>query len=236
MEGSIDFECILCLHCIDSCLVKNGGCDKNADCSHDSKTNAVICTCKTGYTNTGSDSNVICTGTVLFREAHWRKERQSTIKCILHTLSVLDSCQVKNGGCDCNAICSHEPTTNAVKCTCKTGYTNTGSGSSVNCTGMFIIYSTSYNRRRSQHESLSLSDTCLINNGGCDPNAACTHHPKTYEVVCICNQGYKNTGTAPTVVCTGMYMRLHYYSLYTYFDICLFLLTRHLWSEQRWLW
>ena len=47
----------------------------------------------------------------------------------------IDSCTVKNGGCDCNAICSHDPTTFEVKCTCKTGYTNTGSGSDVNCTG-----------------------------------------------------------------------------------------------------
>ena len=50
------------MNIIDSCLVKNGGCDCNAVCSHDSKTNAVLCNCKTGYTNTGSDSNVICTG------------------------------------------------------------------------------------------------------------------------------------------------------------------------------
>ena len=47
---------------VDSCLVKNGGCDTNAVCSHHSKTNAVKCTCKTGYTNTGSESNVVCTG------------------------------------------------------------------------------------------------------------------------------------------------------------------------------
>ena len=48
---------------------------------------------------------------------------------------ISDSCKVGNGGCDCNAACSHDPTTNAVKCTCNTGYTNTGSGSTVVCTG-----------------------------------------------------------------------------------------------------
>ena len=47
---------------LDSCEVNNGGCDPNALCSHDSTSNAVICTCKTGYTNTGTGSNVVCTG------------------------------------------------------------------------------------------------------------------------------------------------------------------------------
>ena len=48
-----------------------------------------------------------------------------------------ESCQVKNGGCDANSICSHDGTTNDVKCTCKTGYTNTGYGVNINCTGMY---------------------------------------------------------------------------------------------------
>ncbi|CAF4378158.1 unnamed protein product [Adineta steineri] len=30
-------------------------------CSHDTATNAVKCTCKTGYTNTGSNGHVTCT-------------------------------------------------------------------------------------------------------------------------------------------------------------------------------
>ena len=47
---------------VDSCLKDNGGCDKDAACSHDQATNAVKCTCKTGYTNTGSESNVTCKG------------------------------------------------------------------------------------------------------------------------------------------------------------------------------
>ncbi|CAF5133671.1 unnamed protein product, partial [Rotaria magnacalcarata] len=33
-------------------------CDPNAGCSHDNTTNAVECTCKTGYTNTGVARNV----------------------------------------------------------------------------------------------------------------------------------------------------------------------------------
>ncbi|CAF4870712.1 unnamed protein product, partial [Rotaria socialis] len=45
----------------DTCTLSNGGCDQNAVCSHDAKTNAAVCSCKTGYTNTGSGSNVICT-------------------------------------------------------------------------------------------------------------------------------------------------------------------------------
>ena len=47
----------------DSCNVNNGGCDKYATCSHDSTTFAVVCTCKTGYTNVGTGSTVKCEGT-----------------------------------------------------------------------------------------------------------------------------------------------------------------------------
>lgn len=47
---------------IDSCDVDNGGCDKNADCSHQKKTFAVVCTCKMGYTNIGKDGKVECKG------------------------------------------------------------------------------------------------------------------------------------------------------------------------------
>jgi hypothetical protein len=47
---------------LDSCNVNNGGCDVNAACFHDAKTNEVTCTCKTGYINTGVGSAVVCTG------------------------------------------------------------------------------------------------------------------------------------------------------------------------------
>ena len=47
----------------------------------------------------------------------------------------LDDCTMNNGGCGSNAICTHDPTTNAVLCACKAGYTNTGTNSSVVCTG-----------------------------------------------------------------------------------------------------
>ena len=53
----------------------------------------------------------------------------------LTTESLIDACQVKNGECDLNAICSHDGITNAIICTCKTGYVNTGSQSNVTCTG-----------------------------------------------------------------------------------------------------
>lgn len=43
-------------------MINNGGCDPSATCSHDPKTNACQCTCKNGYVNTGSASNVVCTG------------------------------------------------------------------------------------------------------------------------------------------------------------------------------
>lgn len=130
---------------VDSCDVNNGGCDPNAECSHDA-TNAVKCTCKTGYTNTGSDFNVVCTGNIRY----WCHLTTQNIRNQLSKL-ILDSCQVENGGCGSCGICSHEPTTNAVKCTMKTGYTNTGSGSTIVCTGkaIFICFLTNFcNRKR----------------------------------------------------------------------------------------
>ncbi|CAF2100973.1 unnamed protein product [Rotaria magnacalcarata] len=89
----------------DSCTLNNGDCGSYATCSHNTTTNAVICTCKVGYTNTGSDTNVVCK----------------------------DSCTAKNSGCDLNATCTHNPTTNAVICTCIGGYKNTGSATNVVC-------------------------------------------------------------------------------------------------------
>ena len=47
---------------VDSCLVENGGCGKHAICSHDAESNEVRCTCKTGYTNVGTDTTTDCTG------------------------------------------------------------------------------------------------------------------------------------------------------------------------------
>ncbi|CAF2142492.1 unnamed protein product, partial [Rotaria magnacalcarata] len=41
-----------------SCRNNNGGCGKNALCSENRKTSAIKCTCKTGYTNTGSAVHV----------------------------------------------------------------------------------------------------------------------------------------------------------------------------------
>ena len=113
---------------VDSCLVENGGCPTNAICSHSSRTFEVVCTCQTGYTNTGSAASVNCTGKVP------NDDHSEGIVDSPMTLSV-DSCLVENGGCDANAVCTHGAKTNAVKCICKTGYTNTGSGPTVVCTG-----------------------------------------------------------------------------------------------------
>ena len=120
---------------LDSCTVKNGGCDVNAICSHDSKTNAVVCTCKTGYTNTGTDPTVICTG----KTSSTGNNNSIRYVCIRLSSLFVDSCQVKNGGCDVNAICSHEAGTNAVTCTCKIGYVNVGSSCNVICKGKVFV-------------------------------------------------------------------------------------------------
>ncbi|CAF2081108.1 unnamed protein product, partial [Rotaria magnacalcarata] len=77
-----------------SCSHNNGGCGKNALCSENRKTFAIKCTCKTGYTNTGSAVHVVCK----------------------------DSCTIKNGGCGPHAACSHHAKTNAVQCTKKAGH------------------------------------------------------------------------------------------------------------------
>ena len=49
----------------DSCSVDNGGCGENAECTHDSKTFAVRCVCKTGYTNIGVANIVRCEGELI---------------------------------------------------------------------------------------------------------------------------------------------------------------------------
>ena len=112
---------------IDTCLVNNGGCDANADCSHDTNTNQIKCTCKTGYTFGGAGSNAVCTG----------NQQKMNIHISSHMMFI-DACEVNNGGCDANAVCSHDAKTNAAKCTCKTGYTNVGSASNVICKGKTI--------------------------------------------------------------------------------------------------
>jgi hypothetical protein len=53
---------ILCIVTSDSCKVNNGGCDRNADCTHNTTTFAVKCICKTGYVNTGCVCNAFCIG------------------------------------------------------------------------------------------------------------------------------------------------------------------------------
>lgn len=51
-----------------------------------------------------------------------------------------DRCDVDNGGCDVNAICSHDDTTYAVVCHCKSGYVNIGTGSIVACSRMLFSF------------------------------------------------------------------------------------------------
>ena len=60
--ASTDFWPTFKILLVDSCKVKNGGCDQYADCTHNADTFAVVCTCKTGYTNVGDAQKVICKG------------------------------------------------------------------------------------------------------------------------------------------------------------------------------
>ncbi|CAF2133277.1 unnamed protein product, partial [Rotaria magnacalcarata] len=79
--------------CEDTCTARNGGCDRNAPCTHDRRTNAVVCTCKAGYTNVGSATNVVCK----------------------------DIYTVNDGGRDRNAGCAHDKVTVRPACKCKSG-------------------------------------------------------------------------------------------------------------------
>lgn len=111
----------------DSCTINNGGCGANAICSHDAATFAVRCRCRAGYTNTGTSAKLNCTG---------KLSHETELAPFLHCcLCNADSCNINNGGCSANAMCTHDPTTNVVICVCKSGYTNTGSSSNVICTG-----------------------------------------------------------------------------------------------------
>ena len=170
----------------------------NAICSHEGTTNAVVCRCKVGYTNTGSAPNVTCTGTMTICVTVYHHMPL----CLSN--SHIDTCFVNNGGCDANAICSHETTNNAVKCTCKTGYVFTGTGSNTTCTGN--LYPLKHNTEDSciypcYH---SFSDACQVSNGGCDPNANCSHEKNTNAVVCTCKTGYTDTLSGAGASCTGI--------------------------------
>ena len=55
---------------------------------------------------------------------HFAPVRICVIRTILSHNLCVDSCTIKNGGCDPNAACSHHPTTNAVVCTRNTTQQN----------------------------------------------------------------------------------------------------------------
>ena len=183
----------------DTCQVQNGGCDVNAVCSHDGTSNAVVCTCKTGYTSTGSAPYFTCTG---------ENPASTTESCLTNNPSLsrilIDTCQVSNGGCDANAVCSHDSNTNAVTCACKSGYSNTGNTSNVVCTGQYSHSCSMIDINSSHWSDLIVVDSCQVNNGGCDSNAICSHDSKSNGVVCTCKTGYSNTGSASNVICTGL--------------------------------
>lgn len=125
------------------------------------------------------------------------------IQCLIIILYyIIDSCQVNNGGCGDNAICSHDDVSDAVKCTCKIGFTNVGSSSAIVCKGRAF-----YSGRFKCIDHLFL-DSCEVKNGGCDPNAVCSHDSKSNAVRCSCKGGYTNIGCAYAVVCKGMTSKL----------------------------
>lgn len=176
---------------VDICQVKNGGCDADAICSRDPKTQLAKCTCKPGYVNTGSKSRVVCTRMLLV--SCWRS---CTTWLLIVSFCSIARCDVKNGGCARNAICSYNLTTHAVICTCRIGFTNTGSGSNMTCTGNVTKIS-----NWDSMSGLIPLDSCKIKNGGCDKNAKCSHVKTTNAVKCTCNVGFVNVGSDSQVIC-----------------------------------
>ena len=195
-------SCFCFCSATDTCLVSNGGCDKNADCSHESSNYAVKCTCKTGYVFAGNGSSAVCTGI----EARSFTDRDTNHSYMPNSIC-LDACTIGNGGCDSNSICSHDEKTNGVVCTCKTGYTNTTPGSGATCTGKKICRASFFRglvgRDHKQSFRAPFVDSCQVKNGGCDVNSVCSHENNTNAVVCTCKTGYTNTGSRSSVTCTG---------------------------------
>ena len=64
--------------------------------------------------------------------------KYSSFAFLFHSIC-LAICEVKNGGCHANATCSYSATNNVITCTCKTGFTNTGSATNVTCTGKIHV-------------------------------------------------------------------------------------------------
>lgn len=116
--------------------------------------------------------------------------------------SLLDSCNINNGGCSANAMCSHDSVTYVAICLCKPGYTNVGSSSNVICTGQNLQWIQM--KQDNIFETLSISDSCQVNNGGCETNAICSHDETTFAVICTCKIGFTNVGLNSNVTCQGM--------------------------------
>lgn len=91
-----------------------------------------MCSCNTGYTNVGTETQVVCKG-----RSSDRKFSFNTNQACLFIL-ILDSCEVDNGRCGNHAICSHETSTFAVVCTCDRGYTNIGVAPKFLCEGFIF--------------------------------------------------------------------------------------------------
>ena len=95
----------------------------------------------TGDTLLGASANVTGTSTVFTLSdvcspvSKFRLDRNRHPSSISLSRSLLDPCLEDNGGCDENALCSYDASTNKAQCTCKTGYTNTGTAPIVTCTG-----------------------------------------------------------------------------------------------------
>ena len=150
-----------------------------------------------------------------------------------HVWFVADVCQVNNGGCDVNAICSRDPTTNVAKCTCKSGYINTGSTSNVVCTGIRDELSTEMNNDPTLDSSRIVVVCCNINNGGCDVNAFCSQNRTSNTLTCTCKLGFTNVGSATNVTCKGERVSRASEEINLCALLCCFLFLRQLSSEKR---
>ncbi|SYZ79390.1 Hypothetical protein TART1_2243, partial [Trichococcus shcherbakoviae] len=118
---------------VDECLVANGGCHANADCTND--IGGRTCTCHPGYqgdglqctdvdeclvANGGCDANALCSNTAGSRDCTCTSGFTGDgLVC-----TDVDECLVSNGGCHANAQCTN--TAGSRTCSCLAGYTGDG--------------------------------------------------------------------------------------------------------------
>ena len=177
---------------IDSCTIKNGGCDANAICSHHPTTNEVVCTCKTGFTNTGN-TNVTCTGTAVVITVTNERQTSSLVQMTARS-TMVDVTSTPNARTTPQPMLSFAPA-------------KWDTPTLLPKAPRLFAQASRLDLHLQRRDLLPLihvfADSCLVNNGGCDINAICSHNASNNAAQCTCKTGYTNTGSSSNVICTG---------------------------------